>query len=167
MSNEQNSWLWERSAIIQGAYPANYTGAAATVSGQWIDMGQGTRLHAIINIGAFAGGTPAVTWSQATTATGTSAKLLTSTYANYNTSSQTADAYTANAITSGTFNLGTGLADTLVVVGVMATDLDAANGFQFAQLQIATPGSNNDYYSFVYILDGLRFPQLAPASVLV
>lgn len=124
----------------------DWTGAASTSGylplkshGMWVFR---------INVGAWAGGTAAVTLTQAKTAAGGSAKALA--FETYYLSGTTGVAV-ETAVVSDTFNISA--ASKLIQIMVRMDDavgtagVDGANDFDFVQLNIASPGSNADLYS--------------------
>ena len=127
------------------AVPKDYTGAATT-SG-WLSLAAFQKLVFHIRTGAWAGGTAAVTLTQATDAAGTGAKALE--FDKYWLGGL-ADVMVETAVVSDTFNISA--ANKRIIVQVNAEDaigsggVDEANGFAFVQLNIASPGSNADFY---------------------
>lgn len=151
----------EQSKTVWGAEPKNYTGAAMTA--KYVSLKNYDRLRIIISTGAWAGGTAAVTLSQATAIAGTSAKALGMSFVWITASG--ADTPTKTTVASNTFNLDT--ANQVYYLEVVASDLDVDNGFDCVTLAVASPGGNNDFYSVVYDLVGARYPQpITPTSIL-
>src|SRR5947207_2322392 len=97
-----NGRLVEFAKVIPAAVPINTTGAA--VSGDWVNMANYRRCAILIQKGAWAGGTPAVTVNQATDNAGTGSKAVVFD-TQYQGTALTADTLTINAVTSNTFNL--------------------------------------------------------------
>lgn len=138
---------------IWGAPPQSYSGTAMTAN--YVSLKGYDRLWIIINTGAWAGGTAAVTLSQATAVAGTSAKALGMSFMYVNTSAAKG-VFTKTAVTSNTFNLDT--ANLQYQIEVNASDLDVDNAFDCVTLAVASPGGNADFYSVVYILGPARWP---------
>jgi hypothetical protein len=147
--------------ILRAAEPKNYTGAAMTA--KYVSLKNYKRLTIIINTGAWAGGTAAVTLSQATKVDATGAKAL-AFDTQYNDETTT-DTLAAVAVAANTFNLGT--ANKCYVIEVDAEKLDVSNGFDCVTLAIASPGANADFYGVSYVLSGSRFEQSTPPSAVV
>ena len=132
--------LVDKFKIVHGTPPANYTGAASTST--WVNLKNYYHATIIIKTGAWAGGTAAVTLNQATDTSGSNSKALA--FDTVFTSTASADAVTATAVVSNTFNLTA--ANTLYIIEINGTDLDKNNNFVALQAAIASPGSNNDFY---------------------
>jgi hypothetical protein len=134
--------------------PKNYTGAANTI--KYASLKNYERLIILIQTGAWAGGTAAVTLKQATAVAGTGTKALSFTTMWVNTSGAP-DTFTKTTVASDTFNLDT--ANLLYLIEVNASDLDVANSFDCVGVNVATPGANADFYGVVYLAGPARFPQ--------
>lgn len=147
----QKGLLIEQAGIALANVPANYSGTAST--DLWIDMAGQEHMAWLIQTGAWAGGTAAVTLLQGTSIAGAGSKALA--FANYYTKTLASDAITKVAAVSNTFNLDT--ANKLYIVEISAASLDLVNGFGFVALDIASPGSNNDYYSVIAIGSNERY----------
>lgn len=156
-----NTLLVENYNIVYGAQPKNYTGAA--MPDKYVSLKNYNHATIAISAGAWAGGTAAVTLSQATAVAGTSAKALAFSW--YWLKTFTNDVPVKTAVVSNTFNLSA--ADQLAIIEVDTATLDVTNGFDCLTLGIATPGSNADLYSVLYILGGgSRFSQaLLPTAL--
>lgn len=139
-------YLIERTNITAALAPNNYTGAAG--AGDWASFQNYHKCLIVIQTGAWAGGTAAVTLDQATTAAGGSTKTLG--FSRYYSKLNTAAAYTETAATSDTFDLSA--ANTIYAIDVKDDDLDVDNAFDFFQLDVASPGANDDFYSAIYIM---------------
>lgn len=146
--------------IISAADPKNYTGAA--MSDKYVSLKNYERLTILIQTGAWAGGTAAVTLKQATAVAGTSAKALS--FAKQFNDVTTSGTLVETAVVSDTFNLDT--ASKLYVIEVDASSLDLAGGFDCITAAIASPGANADLYSVTYVLSGARYQQSTPPSPL-
>jgi len=130
-----------------GAVPIDTTGAVVT--GTAVNMANYGKLMIVISQGAWAGGTPAVTLTQATVEAFTDEKSLAMDY--YWTKLAGASITTKTAITSDTFNLPA-TANTVTVLQIDASDLDSDNEFNWVRVNIASPGANADLISVFYIL---------------
>src|SRR5437667_2358393 len=116
----------ENTKVIYGSEPKNYTGA--TGNSDYVSLKNYDRVAAVIQTGAWAGGTAAVTLTQAQDVSGTAAKALSFAYQwTYQSTGFTIDALTRTAVSSDTFNLAT--ANTVHVIEIEASDLDVNNGF--------------------------------------
>lgn len=153
--------LAEAVRFVWGGEPKNYTGAALTA--KYVSLKNYRRMAIIINTGAWAGGTAAVTLSQAQKVDGTGAKALS--FASYYDDKTTSGVLVKKAATSNTFNLDT--ANKQFVIELKATDLDLANGFNAVSVAVASPGTNADLYSVVYALYDGRFEGANQPSVVV
>lgn len=158
----QNVRLIEQLKPVWAAEPKNYTGAAMTA--QWVSLKNYERLAIIIQTGAWAGGTAAVTLSQATAIAGTSSKALAFSWMWVNTA-LLPDTFTKTAVVSNTFTLGT--ANLMYWIEIVASDLDVDNSFDCVTLAIASPGANADIYGVTYLGAVAKYPQPALASMLV
>ena len=147
--------------ILWANEPKNYTGAAATT--KYVSLKDYRHLCIQIITGAWAGGTAAVTLSQATAVAGTGAKALgfTKQFNDVTTSGTLVE----TAVVSDTFTIGT--ANKLFVIEIDASQLDVANGFDCVGVAIASPGANADFYGVLYTLSGSRYGDTTPPSALV
>lgn len=139
--------------IETGLVPKDITGAAQT--GQYISLSKYEECLVVIQQGAWAGGTPAVTLYKATdvSATGETA-LAFEKY--YSKAGVTAGTFTEVAVSSNTFNL-TATANTLTVIPVTAAMLgDTYDAFC---VKVASPGTNADLLSISYVLIKPRYPE--------
>lgn len=143
-----NQQILERAHYVPSSVPIDTTGAAR--AGDWINMTKYRRILFIIQQGAWAGGTPALTFQQATSNAGGSAKALGYTK-KYTGTALTADTLTEVAVVSDTSNLTNG-ANHFTLVEFHVNDLDRANGFYYIQCNVASPGSNADLISIGAIL---------------
>jgi hypothetical protein len=138
--------------IVEAIEPLNITGSAKDANYQ--SLKNSSHATIIINTGAWAGGTSAVTINQATAVAGTSEKALTFSDMYTNDGSTGAAVLTKTTVSSNTFNLDT--ANSMYVIEVAADTLDADGDFDCIQLALASPGSNADFVSATYILSGTR-----------
>ena len=144
--------LHENMKLVEGVPPANYTGAA--VDGNYVCMKGYRYLTIIIQTGAWAAGTAAITLNKATDVSAAGETAATFTYMYTNDGAATTDALTATAVTANTFNLD-------VALSMYVIEVDAADhqGYDCFQLAAASPGGNNDYFGAVYVLSGARYAQ--------
>ena len=142
-----------------GAVPIDTTGAICT--GTAINMANYGKLMIVISQGAWAGGTPAVTLTSATVEAFTDEQALSMSY--YWTKLKGAATFTKTAITSSTFNLPA-TANTITVLQVDASDLDAVDGFKWVRVNIASPGANADLISVFYILGEPKYVSSIPVD---
>ncbi len=159
--------LGQNFKVVWAVAPANYSSTAATT--YYVFLKKYGRLAAIVISGAWAGGTAAVTLSQATSVAGTGAKALALDGIGVNTlwtdSGGVQGTLVRTAVVSNTFNLST--ANSCWVIEVDARSLDMANGFNAVGVAIASPGANADFYSVSYLLDDSLYAQDPPPSALV
>lgn len=153
--------LMERAKILWAGQPKNYTGAA--MAAKYVSLKLYAMLTIVIQTGAWAAGTAAVSLLQATKVDATGAKALAMPWVWHDVA--TSGALVKTAVTSDTFNLDT--ADKLYVIPVDPRSLDIAGGFDCVTLVVASPGANADYYGVTYILDHGRDTSATPASPLV
>jgi len=154
----------ENLKVVYGSEPKNYTGA--TGNSDYVSLKNYDRAVAVIQTGAWAGGTAAVTLTQATDVSGAGAKSLS--FANqwtFQSTGFTNDSLTKTAVSSDTFNLST--ANTVHVIEIEASDLDLANNFDCLRVSVASPGANADFYGIMIYLYGSRYPQATPPSAIV
>jgi hypothetical protein len=163
MSYSTGMRLVDRAQIVQALEAKNYTGAAGT--GAYISLKNAGHVTIVIQTGAWAGGTAAVTLKQATAIAGTANKALSFGTQYTNVAGTTTDLLTATAVASDTFNLSA--ANATHVIEVDAASLDIANGFDCLSLQVASPGANADLYAAFYVVDGpLRYAGVTPPSAI-
>lgn len=154
--------LATRANLVQLIPPANYTGAAST--DVYISTKNTPHVTIVIQTGAWAGGTAAVTLLQATAVAGTSSKALAFDTMYTNSGDTTKDTLVSTAVTSNTFNLS--VANATYVIEVDAASLDTANSFDCLAVHVATPGANNDYYNALAILMQARYSGSSPPNSL-
>lgn len=153
--------LVENTKIISAILPKDWTGAAST--GDYVSLKNYAHLTIIIQTGAWAGGTSAITITQSLTVAAGSEKALAFTK-QWNDVSTTGT-LVETAVTSSTFTIGT--ANKLYVIEVDADTLDVAGGFDVVTVKGATPGSNADLYGAIYILSKPRYAQALPPSAII
>lgn len=139
--------------IVEAIAPIDATGSAHT--GNHISMKNASHVTIIIQTGAWAAGTSAVTLQQSTVVAGTDDKALGFSWMWTNDGATGAAALTKTAVTANTFNLDTALS--MYVIEIDADMLDVDNGFDCIELNLATPGANADLVSACYILSGTRY----------
>lgn len=146
--------LATRAALIPVIPPANYTGAAST--DVYVSFKNTPHYDFLIQSGAWAGGTAAVTLLQAQDVAAAGAKALSMPvmYTNKATAG-TSSVLVETAVVGDTFNLDT--ANALWVIPVDAAALDTLNGFGAVAVHVATPGANADYYSAVAVATQQRY----------
>lgn len=142
--------LNEQVKIVEAIPPANYTGAAAT--GNYVSLKGYGHCTIIIQTGAWAGGTAAVTINKATDVSATGETAASFSYMYTNDGAATTDTLTKTAVTSNTFNL-----DTAASMYVIEVDPATLGDYDCISLAVASPGANNDYYNAVYILSEPRY----------
>jgi hypothetical protein len=144
--------------IVEAIAPIDTTGAAQT--GNHVSLKGYDHCTIIIQTGAWAGGTSAVTVQQSTVVAGTDDKALTFTAYYTNDGATATDTLTSTACSS-TFNLDT--ANAMYVIEIDAASLDTDNNFDCIELNTATPGANADLVSAVYVLSKGRYKTGATA----
>lgn len=158
-----NKKLTQEANPIWYGQPKDYTGAALAT--KWVSLKNYSRIAFEILLGAWAGGTAAVTLQQAQAIAGTGAKALA--FTEYTLKTAADDKGTVVAVTGNTFDLDTTFATDFVIIEVNAIDLDQANGFDVVRLAIASPGVNADVYGVGAHLYGARYLEATPPSALV
>lgn len=135
--------------------PKDTTGAAQV--GDYICLKNYQHVTIVIMQGAWAGGTSAVTLVQATAVAGTAEKALAFTK-RWTKVGVTGTTFVETAVTASTFDLPA-VANTMNVLEIDADMLDVTNGFDCLALKTASPASNADLVTALYILHGARYPQ--------
>lgn len=143
-----NSRLLERLRVIPAFVPIDTTGAGQ--DGDWVNLKFYRRALVVIQQGAWAGGTPAVTFEQATDNAASGAKTLGYTE-RWDGTALTDDILAKTTVSSNTSNLANA-ANGLMLVEFHAQDLDIANGFTHFRVRVASPGANADLIAGFYIL---------------
>lgn len=154
----------ENCRIVPAFVPIDTTGAAR--AGDWVNLKFYRRCAVVILQGAWAGGTPAVTFEQATDASGSGAKTLAYTE-RWDGTALTDDILGRTAVSSNTSNLANA-ANGFMVVEFHAQDLDIANGFTHLRVNVASPGSNADLIAGLYILADPAYagkPDTLPSTI--
>ncbi len=149
--------LVELMGIETAILPKDTTGAAQV--GDYVSLKNYQHCTIIIQQGAWAGGTSAVTLEQATDVSNSlsDSKALAFTK-RWTKVGVTGTTFVETAVVSNTFNLPA-VANTINVIEVDADMLDVTNGFDCLVLKTASPGANADLISATYILHGARYPQ--------
>jgi hypothetical protein len=158
-----NGMLAKALKIVFMIEPKNWTGAAGT--DEYVNMKAFEKVCFIIQTGAWAGGTAAVTLVQAKDVAGTDAKALAFTKMYTNDGATTTDTLTETTVANNTFNLDA--VNALYVIEVNSAQLDVDNGFDCVNLHVASPGANNDLYSAIALCYGARYEDLTGVSAIV
>lgn len=153
--------LVENDKVIWATEPKDWTGAAST--GDWVSMKNYAHLTIIIQTGAWAGGTSAITLEQATAVAGTGNKALGFSWQWNDVAA--GGTLVKTAVASNTFTIGT--ANKLYIIEVDASSLDKANNFDCVTVKGASPGVNADIYGATYILSRSRYKDATPPSAII
>lgn len=156
-----NTRLIESTKFVWANEPKSYSSAANTI--KYASLKLYDRMLVLIQTGAWAGGTAAVTLKQATDVAGSGSKALAFTTMWVNTAAAP-DTFTKTVVSANTFNLDT--ANLLYLIEVVASDCDVDGGFDCVGVNIATPGANADFYGTTYLLASARYPQALTQSAL-
>lgn len=148
-----NNRLVDNAKIVFGAPAKDYSGAANTE--KYVSLENYNHCTIILQCGAWAGGTAAVTVNQATDTAAASAKALGFGIQFTNRSNTSTDTLVETTVTSNTFNLNT--ANAVYVIELDAATLDVRNSFNSIAVEIGSPGVNADLYSVTYILSQPRY----------
>lgn len=148
--------------IILADTPKSYSGTANAKT--YVSLKDYRHFRATIAVGAWAGGTAAVTLKQATAVAGTGEKALS--FSKQWNDVATSGTLVETAVASDTFNIDNTYVGKLIVIEVDASQLDASNGFDCIALAIATPGANADFYSVTYELSQPRYGAATPPTAL-
>src|SRR5690242_9387274 len=124
--------LIENTRIVEAFAPKDIT---AGVNGAYVSLSYWGKCSIILNTGAWAGGTAAVTLGQATSSGGAGAKAVA--FTQYYLSTSTNSVPVTTAVTGNTFNLSA--ANKCVVIEVLGQDLDFQNAFKWLRVEIAAP----------------------------
>lgn len=155
------SKLIENMKFIFGAEPKNMTGAAMTA--EYVSLKLYKHLTIVIQTGAWAGGTCAVSLLQATDVSASSAHALEFDWV-WEDEGATG-ALTKTAVVSDTFLLDA--VNSLYIIEIDAAELDVDLLHDCVTLVVATPGGNNDLYSVLYVLSEPRYSGSTPPSAIV
>ena len=140
----------------------NWTGAAST--GDTFSMKGYGHATIIIQTGAWAAGTAAVTLTEETTVAAGDAQAFTFTEMWTGCVLGADDTLTRTTVTSSTFNLA--VANKLYVIEVDSELLDVDDSFDCLELNIASPGGNDDFYGAIAILSQGRYLQEPPLTAI-
>jgi hypothetical protein len=150
----------ENGMWISAAVPKDTTGAA--YAGDYVNMSNAEELWIMIQQGAWAGGTPAVTIGSGTTAAGGTTAAVTD-FEAWSGVALTDDQYAAVTVAAGTFSL-TATANTVTLIRVKASAIPA--GKKFLRVEVATPGANADLIAMSYLLTGIKYQGEVPPTVI-
>ena len=149
------SLVHEAVKVVTAILPINTTGAGQT--GRYVNLKNAKKLAIVIQTGAWAGGTAAVTLRQAKDNADGSGKALGFSTMYTNIADTTKDALVKTTVAANTFDVGT--ANGTWVIEVDPHDLDVANGFTHLRVATASPGANADLISAIYLLTPLTYDQ--------
>lgn len=150
----------EYTRMLVAILPKDITGNAQT--GLWVNLAYSKKCTIFLIQGAWAGGTPAVTLEQATSAAGAGAKALAfDRKFSFAQGSGAPDAiaketFAPATVSSDTFNLPAAVG-TVTAIEIRAGDLDVNNGFKWMRVDVASPGSNADLLCAFYLLSDLSY----------
>lgn len=153
--------LVENDKVIWAIAPKDWTGAASV--GDYVSMKNYPHLTIIIQTGAWAAGTAAITLTQSLTVAAGSEKALGFSW-QWNDVAATGT-LVKTAVTANTFTIG--VANKLYVIEIDASSLDKANNFDVVTVKGATPGANADLYGAIYILSRSRYKDATPPSAII
>lgn len=164
-----NTKLIEVCDVEQAINPQNITGAQTT--SLWFGLQEYQRIVFVYSQGAWAGGTPAVTFNQAKDSAGTGSKGLNPLIAGSTTlmeywqmsadQTQAASAWARTTVAPASFTLPN-QANTITVVEIDARMLDMTNNFVYVQTVVASPGANTDLLSVIAVLRQPRIERFPP-----
>jgi len=142
----------ENAKVVPALLPKDITGAAQ--DGDLVSVKNCDKLYILIQQGAWAGGTSAVTVTQETSASGSAntAVAFTKKWEGIGYTSAV-DVLTEVAVTSNTFNLDT--ANEFHIIEIDPRTL--ADGSTHVRVRLGSPGSNADLVSATYFLTGIRY----------
>lgn len=155
--------LLENARVVPALLPKDITGAAQ--DGDLVSMKNCERCYILIQQGAWAGGTSAVTVTQEQSASGSSntAVAFTKKWEGVGYTSAN-DVLTEVAVVSNTFNLDT--ANEFHVIEITPDML--TDGYTHIRVRLGSPGSNADLVSATYILTGIKYagaPDNIPTAI--
>jgi hypothetical protein len=138
--------------IVPAAEPKSYSGAA--LADKYVSMKNSKHITILIQTGAWAAGTAAVSLKQATKVDGAGGKPL----GFVRMWAQQADGtWLETAVAANTFNLAA--ANKAFVIEVDSAELDVNGGFDCITLAVASPGANADFYAASYLMTCSRYMQ--------
>ena len=151
---------------VEALPPKDHVSTA--IDGNYISMKGYDHCTIVIQTGAWAAGTAAVTINRATDVSATSedAGGVEFDYMWTNDGATTGSALTKTAVTSDTFNLD--VANAMYVIEIPADTIKGTSTTEYdcIQLAIATPGANADLISALYILHKGRYKSDVPIEPL-
>ena len=152
--------------IVEALAPKDYNAAATDAN--YISMKGYDHCTIIIQTGAWAGGTAAITINRATdvSATDEDAGGVEFDYMYTNDGAVALSPLTKTAVTADTFNLDT--ANAMYVIEIPADTIQGSSttAYDCIQLALASPGSNADLLSAVYVLSKGRYKSDFPIEPL-
>lgn len=146
--------LLERCKIVEALPPKDHTGSAYDAN--YVSLKGYGWCTIVIQTGAWAGGTAAITLNKATDVSATGETTASFAYMYTNDGASTTDTLTKTAVTSDTFNLDT--ANSMYIIEI---DPDSLGAYDCIQLAVASPGANADLVSALYILSDARYASAA------
>ncbi len=155
-----NSLMPSRAKIIAAAPPFDYTGAPMVA--YYVSLKNAEQITFIIQTGAWAAGTAAVTIMESIDVLGSGTPQAL-TFTAYWTGTA-ASGVLVETVCASTFDLDT--ANSLYVIPIHSATLTLADDYDCVTLAIGNAGGN-DLYSVAYVLEGLRYAQATPPSVIV
>lgn len=155
--------LHQQITIVTLIVPKDITGAAQT--SPWLSLKNYRNCDIYITQAAWAGGTPAVTVTQAKDLSGTAPKPLPFTK-RYQQATNVGTGYTESDVTNNTFTLPN-TANQTHIISINAATLDVDNGYDCIQLTIASPGTNADLLQAIALLSGARYADTVMPNALV
>lgn len=149
----------QNTKLVEAIPPANYSGSAA--NGNYVSLKAYEHCTIVIQTGAWAAGTAAVTINKATDVSATNAEAMSFAYMYTNDGAATTDTLVKTTVTANTFNLDTANAMYVIEIDPADLGLNGTSGLpnDCISLRVASPGANNDYYNALYILSGCRYAQ--------
>jgi hypothetical protein len=160
--------MMDKFRFIQAAPPKDMNATAMTA--KYVSLKNYNHLTIVIQTGAWAAGTAAVTLVKASDVSATDAETARLQF--MWSDEVTSGTFAKNAVTANTFNLDT--ANKQYIIEVDAADLknDATTpfgaektvNFDCVTVAIATPGANADLYGVTYILSEARYPDVSPLT---
>lgn len=158
-----NQHLLEKMQIVAGFVPVNM--ATAANNGDWVSLKNYSRCAIVLFKGiGTAGEDPTITLLQAKDVAGGSSKALTFTRIDSKVGTQTGIGTfttTTQAAANTYVDAVSAEAEAIIVIDILATDLDIANGFDCIQAAVADVGINAQIGGLLYLLHEPKF-QTAP-----
>ena len=151
--------MLENAKYVPAILPKDITGAAQ--EGDLVVVRNCEAIYILIQCGAWAGGTSAVTVTQEESASGSAGTAVVFTK-KWEGVALTDDVLEEVAVTSNTFNLDT--ANEFHIIEIRPESLAA--GTTHIRAELASPGSNADLVSAGYFLTGITYQQSAPLTAI-